>query len=507
MRSRIPILFLILVASLFGCNLTTSGPDNEISKTPDLNSFDGMEPPSEEILSGTVLNLPLVVNGTPATPPTQPTNLVLPTDFQYLGAFRLPGDGDRPFTFAYGGSAMTFNPDGDPSGPPDGHSGSLFVTGHDRLPYGELPNGNQMAEITIPKPTRSTILVGLPFAEFLQDFHNIAEGHFSEREELPRRGVLCLDTPVSGPRIHLAWGQHLEPETPSPTHAWFNPTLDSPNFQGAWYLGDLSPYQVNGYMLEIPAKWGDSFTNGRIIGTGRYRDGGWSGMGPSLFAYLPWIDDRGTPAPIGAHLPATTLLSYESSQISDRIVHCINGYQHPDEWEGGAWLTTSSGKSAVLFSGTKSVGGKYWYGFANPKGPDVPCVEQEMVGQFTLCRLANGESCPPEDFIECPNHNDYRGWWSTRWEAQFVLFNPDDLRRVALGEVKTWQPQPYAVLKIDEYLFHNPDRVEMEMLGDGHQRRYRIGEVAYDRVNNLLYVLELFADAAKPVVHVWQIEP
>lgn len=43
------------------------------------------------------------------------------------------------------------------------------------------------------------------------------------------------------------------------------------------------------------------------------------------------------------------------------------------------------------------------------------------------------------------------------------------------------------------------------MLGTGGQRRYRIGDIAYDRANDLLYVLELFADSAKPVVHVWRV--
>jgi len=43
------------------------------------------------------------------------------------------------------------------------------------------------------------------------------------------------------------------------------------------------------------------------------------------------------------------------------------------------------------------------------------------------------------------------------------------------------------------------------MLGQGDQRRYRIGEATFDRANGLLYVLELFADGAQPVVHVWRI--
>ncbi len=64
---------------------------------------------------------------------------VEPKDFQYLGAFRLPDGDERPRTFEYGGSAMTFNPDGDPAGADDGFPGSLFIMGHDRMAYGELP--------------------------------------------------------------------------------------------------------------------------------------------------------------------------------------------------------------------------------------------------------------------------------------------------------------------------------------------------------------------------------
>jgi hypothetical protein len=69
----------------------------------------------------------------------------------------------------------------------------------------------------------------------------------------------------------------------------------------------------------------------------------------------------------------------------------------------------------------------------------------------------------------------------------------------------SWEPQPYAFLDLDEHLYLSPPEWERISLGWGDQRRYRIGDVAYDRGNNLLYVLELFADGAKPVVHVWRI--
>jgi hypothetical protein len=431
---------------------------------------------------------------------------VQPEDLGYLGAFRLPGGDDRPATFAYGGNAMTFNPNGDPSGPDDGFPGSLFVTGHDRLAYGELPDGSQVAEISLPVPVRSGSLSELNQAEFLQAFQDVAEGFFTELEEIPRIGMQYLDTLPTGAKIHLAWGQHLQPDPPVPSHAWFDPNLSAPDMQGTWFIGDQSLDSVNGYLFEVPASWADEHAGGRTLGTGRFRDGGWSGMGPALFAYRPWLDDGGRPAPSGTHLEETVLLLYESSQDASEVERCLDGYQHPDEWEGGAWITAQADKSAVLFAGTKGTGAKYWYGYVNPAGPEHPCVDEELVGEFAVCRLADGTPCPPEDLTECAGHNDYRGWWSARFDAQFIFYDPADLARVAAGEIASWEPQPYATLDIDEYLFLNPAGIEGDMLGTGVQRRFRIGAVAYDRSNAFLYVLELFADEARPVVHVWRVQ-
>ncbi|NPV75257.1 MAG: hypothetical protein HPY59_02670 [Anaerolineae bacterium] len=86
-----------------------------------------------------------------------------------------------------------------------------------------------------------------------------------------------------------------------------------------------------------------------------------------------------------------------------------------------------------------------------------------------------------------------------------LFYAPADWGRVASGEIVPWQPQPYAVLDLDEHLLFNPDGAETEMIGSGDQRRYRVGEMAYDRSNDLLDILELFAHGAQPVVHVWQI--
>jgi len=433
------------------------------------------------------------------------SQLVQPGDLHYLGAFRLPDGAARPRTFEYGGNAMTFNPSGDPTGAGDGFPGSLFIMGHERMPYGELPDGNQVAEVTIPAPSRARNLDELAQAGFLQNFSNIAQGTFIQLDEIPRVGMAYLNVPATGPKIHLAWGQHFQPDPPVASHAWFEPNFAAPNLRGTWFIGNQSLYSVNGYLFEIPSAWANQYASGRVLATGRYRDGGWSGMGPALFAYKPWTDETGTPAPNGAHLPETTLLLYAKSTETENIERALAGYQHADEWEGGAWLTTPSGKSAVIFAGTKGTGAKYWYGYINPAGAEFPCVDAEFVGQFAVCRLANGAPCPPSDLIECAGHTSNRGWWSARMDAQIIFYNPNDLARVASGQLQTWEPQPYATLDLDDVLFLNPAGIEPEMLSTGVQRKYRIGDVAFDRANGLLYVLELFAEQAKPIVHVWRV--
>lgn len=429
---------------------------------------------------------------------------VAPGDLVYQGAFRLPAGGERPLTFDYAGNAMTVNTAGDPTGSGDGYPGSLFLTGHERMPYGELPDGDQVAEVGIPAPVQAGAVSALPRAQVLQAFHEITRGLFAGMDEIPRVGMLYLDRPETGPLLHLAWGQHFEPETPTPTHAWVSPALDRPERAGPWFIDGASFYSINDYMLEIPQVWADAHAQGRVIGTGRYRDGGWSGMGPALFAYRPWTDGAGTPAPAGTRLGATTLLLYRTSTETETIEQALDGYQHPDEWQGAAWLTTADGRSAVLFAGTKSTGARYWYGFTHPQSPDLPCVEVAFVGDFPVCRFADGAPCPAEDLQGCPVHNDMRGWWSSRFDAQFLLYDPADLAAVADGTLAPWEPQPYAVIDIDDHLFLT-DGVEPDMLGTGDQRRLRIGDAAFDRVHGLLYVLELFADGPAPVVHVWRL--
>ncbi|GAB4396735.1 MAG: hypothetical protein OHK0052_18380 [Anaerolineales bacterium] len=125
-----------------------------------------------------------------------------PKDLTYLGAFRLPGGDEPPLTFAYGGNAMTYNPD----------NTTLFITGHDRQAYGTLPNGGQVAEVSIPTPVIAANPADLPQATFVQNFYNVFNGQFVGLDEIPRVGLQYLNHPVTGALLHVAWGTHMQGE-------------------------------------------------------------------------------------------------------------------------------------------------------------------------------------------------------------------------------------------------------------------------------------------------------
>ena len=79
--------------------------------------------------------------------------------------------------------------------------------------------------------------------------------------------------------------------------------------QGVWFIGDQNLYSTTGYMFGIPSDWAHAHTEGRPLATGRMRDGGQGGMGPTLFAYR--LGSHGGTAPIsGTRLHETTLLLY-----------------------------------------------------------------------------------------------------------------------------------------------------------------------------------------------------
>lgn len=383
-----------------------------------------------------------------------PSGVLAPSDFTYLGAFRLPDGISDVKSFEYGGLAMTYYPGGDPSGVNDGYPGSLFIAGH-QWQY-------QLAEVSIPVPviSGSKNTANLNTAAYLQQFQDIYD---VSNLEIPRAGLAYLPKQGSQTtdKLYLCWGYHMQQEPRDLTHGWCELNLSNPQIQKAWYLAGLEMHiqnlSTNDYMFEIPQSWANTYTPGLRLATGRFRDGGWSGQGPSIFAIGPW--NHGNPPANGTALTNKALLLYTSTMDYSGENHVMNNYHNSDEWTGGSWLTAGD-KAAVIFAGTKGFG-ECWYG--NPQGP---------------C-----ESC------------ENRGWWSNSFRGQIIFYDPADLAKVATGEYQPYQPQPYTTMELDNVFFEITST----------QQKYHTGDIAYDRQNRLLYLIEYGGEGEKPLIHVWRI--
>lgn len=392
-----------------------------------------------------------------------PGNLIQPTDLVYQGAFRLPeGDGTDESSWAWGGTATTYYPKGDSSGPNDGYPGSIYGTGHDQHQY--------VSEITIPKPVNSLTkdLSELSTAETQQEFTDIRQELFGYLE-LPRVGLEYLPKQGSQTedKLYYTWGQHMQELDAGPSHGWFELDLSNPNRAGPWRIKDQIKYNTTDYIFEIPSNWAAENTPGMRLATGRFRDGGQGAQGPVIITYGPWND--GNPPAEGAALSNTPLLLYSSVYDDPVGEHAMNDYHHSDEWSGGAWLTKDN-KAAVIFIGIKGQG-DCWYGFYDGTvWPEEPPFPPEGPGE--------------------------RGWWSDNFTAQILFYDPADLASVAKGEMEPYEPQPYATLNIDKYLYNRPVNEIRQF-----------GSVCCDREQGILYAFEYRGDSEndRPLVHVWKI--
>jgi len=384
--------------------------------------------------------------GSKITPPLSipSENAILPESLEYLGAFRLPEDGDdETEMFSWGGQAMAFNPKG------NNGEGSLFLTGHDWHTF--------VSEISIPVLKQSKNAEDLNRAKIIQPLSDIKNGLFDKWTlEIPRVGLEVLND-----ELYFCWGEHFEEDTDKGTHGVTDLDLSKSNAKSVCTVGDFL-YSTNDYMFSIPSKWAEE--NGFDLATGRYRDGGWSGMGPALFAIS---SESIKSAGRNEKIEAAPLILYDNSYQGDSGQK-MNSYSHADSWAGGAWITADD-KEAVVFVGTHGYGNT-WYGFSNG----------------VVWPIAGDEDVEYPEVPEWPH--DSRGWWNDDFRACIVLYDSSHFLSTTPDEV-----QPYAFIDLSEYMIAIREETQMQY----------IGGAAYDDKNNLMYVQEIFADGDYAVVHVF----
>ena len=104
---------------------------------------------------------------------------------------------------------------------------------------------------------------------------------------------------------------------------------------GAWFLGSSDqsiipndPY-LNDYLFQVPQEWADIYMGGQSLINGRYREGGLSGLGPTLYStYLASAE----PPAANTETDFTTLLQYGPVEGTDNynFPNSLNDYNHAD---------------------------------------------------------------------------------------------------------------------------------------------------------------------------------
>lgn len=390
--------------------------------------------------------------------------MVTPGNFEYLGAFRPPHVATTDRSFSYGGWAMAYHDRGDAHGEADGCPGSLFLTGHRQQ--------DLVAEISIPRPviSASHSMDKLPVAAVLQPLSDVTNGirdDMTQGSSEPFQiGGLC----VVGDRLHWTLYKYYNVQTINyPSHGTSSLKLSDPAPEGLWHLGpsnsgrsEWHSYKHAGYIFEIPPdqarQWwfgGRNLISGLQIATGLNI----ASHGPAMFAYtLPPGE-----AAENQEVDALPLLFNDLSRPAPDFIPS-------DRWTGGAWLTLNN-KHTVIATGRKSLGESY-YGEARP------------------------DDCSPD-----------KGFHGAPYEAQMRFYAPQALAASAAGKTDPTSIRPWDVWDhnsagggFSQYLFPTCSQL--------------LGGLAYDRRNNILYVVQIDAGTTAdqpyeslPVIHVFRIIP
>jgi hypothetical protein len=308
----------------------------------------------------------------------------------YLGGLRLPGGKQGASEFAYGGTALAFNP----SGP------SLLVVGHDWH--------QAVAEVSIPDNlVKSKRSQDLPVASCLQPFASlITRVPKNTLEGNVKVGGLLV---VEGKLIGSLYG-YYDAEGKARDSHFRLASLDLPSAQvgGLYQVGDLGGGFTGGYMAEVPPEWREALGSSYVTGQAALNIISRTSSGPALFGFDPADLGSKSVAPIKPYVYYP--LSHPLGKIDEKGPY-FNGNT---EIKGVCFAPETC---SVLFFGSHGTGDVY-YG--------------EAVGARDRNRVA-------------------KGWHSVGGQYQYQVwaYDANDFVAIKIGKVKPWEIKPYAVWKLE----------------------------------------------------------
>lgn len=414
------------------------------------------------------------------SPRSAPQNVTLPAwtsttlidpygQLEYLGGFRLPAGHEE--SWEESSSAMTFRPDGNPSLDPTTElPGSLFLYTH---------LSREIAEITIPRPVRSTSIRDWPRARLLNgpvDLWPVIYEFDGVATSVPPGGT---EYRVAGLAYHPAAGglpallyygncNFYGSEASAAGHGWFS--LDLQSGGGGWFIGATPPDQVYPGLVTrlaftLPAEWAAQHTGGRtlVVGDTFLSGGQVVANGPSLYAVAPW--EQGRLPTHGEAISAVEMLRYSDAP---ELEHRVLNFRIDETGQGAAWLV--AGKRSALAIAYRRTLGDLWYGDSLGNNDAYHDIPEPVFGD--------------------------KGAGATDWKTGLMFYSPEDLADVCNGRRPASTPQPYCLFDLDRFSLR-PEG------GTG-----QAGGLAYDPASGYVFFIEHNGDPefpSQPVIHVWHL--
>jgi hypothetical protein len=368
-----------------------------------------------------------------------------PSSLVYVGAFRLPAQVSDRQTFAYGGTAVAYNP----------ARHSLFVVGHD---WYQLT-----AEVTIPRAVKSTQLGRLRRATFLQPFTDATGGKADTTDGDNNKigGQLVF----GGRLLGTVYVYYDAAGTQAVSHWTHSSTSLTGPTAGLFQVGRLGAGFVSGFMAEVPPAWRARLGGPVLTGNCCIPIISRTSFGPAASAF--------DPAKLGAaNVPSVPLLYYPSTHPA------IGAWDASWNPAGGIFFGGGTairgvvfprGGRSVLYFGTQGVG-KFCYG----EGTDDHALDGKPTPDGTIyCYDPEGSS---------------KGTHAYPYVPEVWAYDAGDLAAVRRGLKKPWSVKPYATWKLP-LPFASP----------------QIGGVAYDPAAGIVYVSQQFGDDTAPLIHVFRV--
>ncbi len=368
-----------------------------------------------------------------AGPETLP--LLQQGNLEYLGAFRLPRGGDSATeSFSFGGNVLAYDP----------ADGGLFAS----------TRGSYVAKVRIPTPIKSPNIESLPFATFMETFHDPLEGGLSA---LPQSGIHGLL--VDGGKLYGAASIYYDASNSARvSHFSRSTNLTTPSATPlkALWQADRSGY-VGGWLATVPSEW-QSLLGGSIVsGSCCVPIVSRTSFGPSAFAWHPADFTQSL-------IPATPLLYYPSD--------------HPNL---GPW-----GSANAIYGGTTVIGGMV-----------IPANTRSLLyfganGTGSFCYGIGGASGG-----ECFDPlSSAKGQHAYPYNYQVWAYDLLDLAKAKSKQITPWDIKPYATWQIT---FPNSF---MSLNG--------IGGVAYDQAHQIIYLSQVEADtdgySSRALIHAYKVK-